>query len=111
MAKKAYRTEASLPPKFRADSGQSKNYSNVKNPPNQVSTQHLDKQTDLERLVNNGIKNPAWFKRLLSNVGMTKILDYAEERIKNTRKLNEDEKNELLETIASHPLRQKKELN
>jgi hypothetical protein len=42
---------------------------------------------------------------------MPKTLDYAEASIKSTGKLNEKEKNELLDTIASHPLRQQKKTN
>jgi hypothetical protein len=80
-------------------------------PPTNLSTQFLDKKSDMERLVDKGLDNPTWFKGFLNNVGMPKTLDYAEASIKSTGKLNEKEKNELLDTIASHPLRQQKKTN
>ncbi len=106
MSRKACRTEVPLPKNFR-DCGQSRNYSSVKNPPSHISTQFLDKKTDMERLVDQGIEKPDWFKGFLSNVGMEKTLDYAEQQIHSSSKLNEQDRTELLSIIASHPLRQK----
>lgn len=105
MGKKACRMEVPLPKNFR-DCGQSRNYSNVKNPPSHISTQFLDKKSDMERLVDKGLENPKWFKGFLSNVGMKKTLDYAEECIKATNKLNEQDRTELLNIIDTHSLRQ-----
>jgi len=86
-------------------SGRSRIYSSVTNPPSQMSTQFLGPKNDMECLVNKGLKDIPWFKRFLENTSMKNILDYAEKKITENNRLKNEEKLELLEIIQNHEVR------
>lgn len=74
--------------------------------PKHTSTGSLNcHETDLQKLIERGIADPKWFKFILPNISMIKMLDCAEESIKASKTMKPKDREELLQLITEHPLR------
>lgn len=107
MKKVAYINETPLP--SGAFWGKNISYSQNRKKNKNINSQLLWAPiSDMEALINKGLKDLDWFKRFLQNTSMSNVLDYAEQEIKKNNNLNDVHKQELLEIIEQNEVRQVK---